>query len=76
MVFGLPRRAAKTVRTFPWHSDRELSRGMRVDQSRSRGFYLPYLYRKMREFDTTSAYEWRLAARRLAKLVAKRQRRA
>jgi hypothetical protein len=75
MVFGLPRRAATSVRSFPWHSNRELSRGKRVHESRSRGGFLPYLYRKMREFDPTSPYEWRLAARRLAKLVARRQHR-
>ena len=75
MVFGLPRRAATTVRSFPWHTNRMLSRGKRVSESRSRGGFLPYLYRKLREFDPSSPYEWRLAARRLAKL-ARRQRRA
>ena len=73
LVFGLPRRAATSVRSFPWHTDRMLSRGKRVSESRSRGGFLPYLYRKLREFDPTSPYEWRLAARRLAKL-ARRQR--
>ncbi|SAK45831.1 phytanoyl-CoA dioxygenase [Caballeronia pedi] len=68
LVFGLPRRASREARSFPWHDDRHLSRDARVRESRrARGRFWPYLYRKVREFDYTNPYEWRLGAHRLAR---------
>ncbi|MDR5805906.1 phytanoyl-CoA dioxygenase family protein [Caballeronia sp. LZ001] len=69
MVFGLPRRASKEVRSFPWNDNRRLSRQARVNDSRTRDSFWPYLSRKVREFDYTNPYEWRLGAERVARLI-------
>ncbi|MDR5782198.1 phytanoyl-CoA dioxygenase family protein [Caballeronia sp. LZ065] len=72
MVFGLPRRASSEVRTFPWNDNRKLSRDQRVHESRrAQGSFWPYLYRKVKEFDYTNPYEWRLGAHRVARLIKK-----
>jgi hypothetical protein len=68
LVFGLPRRASYEVRTFPWNDNRRLSRDARVHESRSTRDFWPYLYRKVREFDYANPYEWRLGAKRVARL--------
>jgi hypothetical protein len=72
LVFGLPRRASREVRTFPWNDNRRLSREDRVQESRSSGSFWPYLYRKVREFDFANPYEWRLGAKRVARLIKQR----
>jgi hypothetical protein len=78
MVFGLPRRASREVRSFPWNENRRLSRDTRVHSSSGvRGGFWPYVSRKAREFDYTNFYEWRLGAARVARLIKrKRPRRA
>jgi hypothetical protein len=71
MVFGLPRRAAaEPTPPFPWNANRSLTRETRVRESRSS--FLPYLYRRLRGFDYTNPYEWRLGAQRVARLMKRR----
>jgi hypothetical protein len=73
LVFGLPRRASREVRSFPWNDNRHLSRDARVHKSRANGAaFWPYFYRKVREFDYANPYEWRLGAKRVARLIRKR----
>jgi hypothetical protein len=69
MVFGLPRRASHEVRSFPWNDNRKLSRDERAHAARVRAGFWPYLVRKVREFDYTNPYEWRLGVTRVKRLI-------